>query len=71
MQIFAFESSGEVDLVGFSRDKTGSNLPLNYGPWVANGSIFIQEADSATSDLSAFLKAIETEGYVLSWSHRA
>jgi len=33
MKVYAFNSTKNGELYGFTTDKTGANLPANLGPW--------------------------------------
>lgn len=33
MRIYVFVSESEPDILGFTSDKTGANLPAEYGSW--------------------------------------
>jgi len=39
MQIYMFTSESTSNLRAFAGDPSGSKLPANHGPWIADGSI--------------------------------
>jgi hypothetical protein len=37
MKIHLFQSTGELDVFGFTSDETGANLPVDLAPWTRAG----------------------------------
>jgi hypothetical protein len=46
MQIFIFGSTADVDVVAFTKDQSGKNLPSDFAPWQPLGGSLIQSGDS-------------------------
>jgi hypothetical protein len=64
MQLYIFNSDKDPDVVGFTKDACGANLPSDLGPWTASGSRALPigiEIDA----LVPVLTAIEEDGFYL------
>ncbi len=70
MQIFIFRSKKDATVHGFTRDKTGANLPPEYGPWEPLGGKAIPagSALAGIGNADAVLIAMEAEGFYLARS---
>ena len=61
--VFLFLSQADRDLMGFTVDKTGSNLPPEYAPWKpASGGVAIPLGGGNTSSI---IEAVQQDGYLL------
>lgn len=61
MQVFAFQSAQDSDVVALTGDETGANLPIELGPWHANGRSAMPIGEGADD----IVTALRTEGYYL------
>jgi hypothetical protein len=70
MAISLFRSTKKPDMFGFTSDPTGSNLPIEFGPWRSAGAATAVQTN-ADGNLEGFassdpvLKAVERDGYFL------
>ena len=53
---------GETDRYALSRDKTGSNLPLNGYPWLLRNDVVSTQLNS---DIAEALQVIDRDGYCI------
>jgi hypothetical protein len=68
MQVFVFQSGMDRDITGFTADRSGRNLPAEYGPWkpIGNSAQRISDhAKDAASDANMVLGGIARDGYFL------
>jgi hypothetical protein len=68
MQVFVFNSRVDPDLLGFSQDATGRNLPLEYSPWepaTEGGAVLLGDDADHISDANVVLNAVRRDGFFL------
>ena len=72
MKVYVFQSGKEPDLVGFTVDATGANLPADLAPWTAwtpseaEAAIETEPDAAAATDIgpsAPALAAIERDGF--------
>lgn len=72
MKVYIFQSGKEPDMVGFTVDATGANLPLYLAPWnawtpsEAEAAIETETDTAAATDIgysAPALAAIERDGF--------
>ena len=65
MKLYVFSGSGEF--YGLTEDKTGDNLPSDYGPWKDFKTIKMNEGELARAGVNTdkALTDIESKGYHL------
>jgi hypothetical protein len=68
MQVFIFRSEKDTDVVGFTAQRDGRNLPVEYAPWKSLGGNAIQTGDNlagVTSGADNVREAIRRDGFYL------
>jgi hypothetical protein len=67
MRVFVFISAKDQDVLGFTADQVGANLPREYAPWTAaaeEGAVLAQDAESET-DADIVLDGIRRDGFFM------
>jgi hypothetical protein len=69
-ELFIFSSEQNAHLFAFTRNTTGSNLPIRYGPWQPSKRLATQHAiiGAANEPSDVVMASIETRGFYLSRS---
>jgi hypothetical protein len=66
MQVFIFRSEKDSNIVGFTAQRDGGNLPAEFAPWTAQGNSAIQSgAASSSGGADAVQQGIKYDGYFL------
>jgi hypothetical protein len=74
MRIHLFQSALEPDILGFTYDKRGANLPIELGPWTRAGRGAAIEAGpsrgalTGTRSSGSMIAAIEKDGFYIAHS---
>ena len=63
MGIYLFRSGCVVEILAFTLDETGANLPSMYGPWTPNDGGLLPVGSDQMID--AVKNAFESQGYYL------
>jgi hypothetical protein len=64
MRVFVFISTVDQDVLGFTSEKSGSNLPPSYAPWTSAtpaGAMMM----SGDPDAELVMQAIQKDGFCL------
>ncbi len=61
MRAFMFQSAKDFDVLGFTEDETGRNLPVELAPWRVRGGRALPIGEEA----DAVVAALKTKGYYL------
>jgi hypothetical protein len=67
MRVFVFISAKDRDVLGFTADQAGANLPREYAPWTAateGGAVLVRDAESE-SDADIVLDGIRRDGFFM------
>ena len=67
MRIFVFTSSKNCDVLGFTVDQAGANLPCAYAPWIAateGGAVLVHDTENE-SDADIVLVGIRRDGFFM------
>src|ERR1700744_3850483 len=67
MRVFVFISAKDQDVLGFTTDQVGANLPRDYAPWVAateGGAVLVNDAESE-ADADIVLDGIRRDGFFM------
>jgi hypothetical protein len=67
MRVFVFISAKDHDVLGFTTDQVGVNLPREYAPWTAaaeGGAVLVHDAESE-SDADIVLDGIHRDGFFM------
>jgi hypothetical protein len=67
MKVFVFISAKDWDVLGFTADQVGANLPREYAPWTAateGGAVLVHDAESET-DADIVLDGIRRDGFFM------
>ena len=67
MRVFVFISATDRDVLGFTADQVGANLPREYAPWTAateGGAVLVHNAASE-SDTDIVLDGIRRDGFFM------
>jgi hypothetical protein len=67
MRVFVFVSTKDQDVLGFTADQVGANLPREYAPWTAateGGAVLVHDAESE-SDADIVLDGIRRDGFFM------
>jgi hypothetical protein len=62
MQIYVYLSKKDADIMAFTLDVTGRNLPESDGPWVLGDNPDVLDAGAGLGPVSAF---IQQDGYFI------
>lgn len=68
MRVFVFISGRDRDVVGFTANQRGANLPPDYAPWnpaAAGGAVLLGDDADHVSDANIVLDGIRRDGYFL------
>ena len=70
MRVFIFWSARDKDIVGFSDDLTGANLPTEFAPWQRVGNTALQSGDGLAGVGAAdkVMSGIERDGFFVAGS---
>lgn len=70
MQVFVFQSEKDKDIVGFSDDPAGGNLPAEFAPWQPIGNIALQVGGGVAGigAADAVMASIERDGFLVARS---
>lgn len=74
MPVYAFHSIKDADVLGFTEDKTGSNLPPEFSPWTRQGAGQAMQTEvrpPAGADGGLITRAIRSQGYFLTRTNPA
>jgi hypothetical protein len=67
MRVFVFISAKDEDVLGFTADQVGANLPREYAPWTAaaeGGAVLVHDAKNE-SDVDIVLDGIHRDGFFM------
>ena len=67
MRVFVFISARDQDVLGFTADQVGANLPREYAPWTAateGGAVLVHDVESE-SDADIVLGGIRRDGFFM------
>jgi hypothetical protein len=67
MQVFMFQSEKDNRDFGFTEDRTGGNLPVEFAPWrlIGDRIVPVNRGVAGVGSSSAILAGIATDGYYL------
>ncbi len=67
MRVFIFQSAKDGDIVGFSNEHTGGNLPDEFAPWerIGNAALASGDALSGVGPADQVMEGIKREGFFL------
>ena len=68
MQVFIFYSEKDADVVAFTEDQAGENLPTEFAPWSPLGGRVIQIEDNLvgiSGKMNAVIEGITRDGFFL------
>jgi len=64
MKVYVFRTKSHKCIGGFTQDKTGANLPNNYGKWSLDNELEINENSSLIgASPKEIISDIEKQGY--------
>ena len=67
MRVFVFISTTDRDVLGFTADQAGANLPPEYAPWTPateGGAVLVHNAEDE-SDADIVLYGIRRDGFFM------
>jgi hypothetical protein len=67
MRIFVFISAKDQDVLGFTADQVGANLPREYAPWTAaaeGGAVLVHDAENEP-DADIVLSGVRRDGFFM------
>jgi hypothetical protein len=67
MRVFVFISTKDRDVLGFTANQAGANLPSEYAPWAPateGGTVLMGDAENE-SDADIVLHGIQRDGFFM------
>jgi hypothetical protein len=66
MRLYLFWSTRDIEVFGFTFERTGNNLPIEFAPWSKNGdggALYANQGGRSSSN--GIVEAVQRDGFYL------